>query len=113
MNLQKCYTRTIGVFFFLIIISLVTDLTIKGYSAETWHKLFHILLGAIIIGFAWNNSTWWKPFCIANGAFFLFVALFGISFPHFAGLEAFNTTDTVLHAVVGITGLLIGTRKNH
>ncbi|MBI2105216.1 DUF4383 domain-containing protein [Candidatus Woesearchaeota archaeon] len=111
-NLQKYYTRIIGVFFLLVAISLIFDFINFGHRAETWHKIFHVLLGIIIIKFGWNNKNFWKPFCIANGAFFTFVALFGLTFPNFANLDAFNSIDTLLHSIAGISGLIIGFMKS-
>ena len=101
-TLQKYYTRIIGIAFVLVFISLVTDFYKFGHRPETWHKIFHVGLGITV----------WKPFCLANGAFFTFVALFGWMFPGFASLETFNRTDTILHSMVGLTGLLIGFIKN-
>ena len=109
--LQKYYTRFIGVFFVLVVISLITDFMSNGYSAETWHKVFHVLLGIIIIYFGWNNKHFWKPFCLVNVAFFLYLGLFGFAFPDFGGLDAFNFIDSVLHTIVGVSGLVIGWLK--
>ena len=105
---QKWYTRVIGVFFLLVAISLITDIISFGHRAETWHKIFHVILGGLVVYFGWNNARFWKPFCLANGAFFTFVALFGWTFPDFAGLDAFNRVDTILHSIVGVSGLVIG-----
>ena len=110
-SLQKWYTRVIGVFFVLIVVSLIIDYSKFGHRAETWHKIFHVLLGSIILYYGWSNEKFWKPFCLANGAFFAYVALFGFVFPDFANLDAFNRLDTILHSVVGISGLLIGLLK--
>ena len=109
-SLQKYYTRIIGVAFALVAISLILDFNQFGHRPETWHKIFHIILGIIIIS-NWNNKKFYKPFCIINGAFFTFVALFGWTFMDFGGLDAFNFVDTVLHSIVGISGLIIGNIK--
>ncbi len=106
--LQKWYTRIIGIFFILVVVSLVTDYLNFAHRPETWHKIFHVLFGIIILYYGWNNPRFWKPFCLANGAFFTFVALFGWTFPDFGNLDAFNRLDTILHSIVGISGLLIG-----
>jgi hypothetical protein len=111
MNSQKWYTRVIGIFFTLVAISLLLDLVNFGHRPETWHKIFHVLLGVIILKVGWNNKNFWRPFCLWNGAFFTFVALFGWIFPDFGGLDAFNRIDTILHSIVGISGLLIGIKK--
>ncbi|MAG48089.1 hypothetical protein CL617_05790 [archaeon] len=108
MNLQKLYTRFIGVVFVLVFISLILDFSEFGFREETWHKIFHVLLGFIVIYYGWNNERFWKPFCISNGLFFTFVALFGWMYMDFGGLDAFNFVDTVLHSAVGLSGLLIG-----
>lgn len=109
--LQKYYTLLIGIFFVLVFISLVTDYYQFGHRPETWHKIFHVLLGGIVLYYGWNNKHFWRPFALANGAFFTFVALFGFTFPDFAGLDVFNSLDTILHSIVGISGLIIGFSK--
>ena len=107
-ELQKWYTRLTGLFFVLVIVSLVSDYMKFGHRPETWHKMFHVLLGTTVLYYGWNSERFWKPFCLANGAFFTYVALFGWVFPDFGGLDAFNRTDTILHSIVGLSGLLIG-----
>lgn len=106
--LSQWYTRGIGIGFVLVVISLFIDYAQFGFRPESMHKIFHVLLGIIVLMGGWNNDIWWKTFPLANGAFFIFVAAFGALFPDFGGLDAFNTTDTILHALVGITGLSIG-----
>jgi hypothetical protein len=64
-----------------------------------------------VLYYGWNNEKFWKPFCLANGAFFTFAALFGLAFPDFGNLGAFNTIDTLLHSLVGISGLAAGFLK--
>ncbi len=96
----------------LVFISLVADYYQFGHRPETWHKIFHVSLGTIVLYYGWSNQRFWKPFCLANGAFFTFVALFGFTFPDFANLDAFNRLDTILHSIVGISGLLIGFLRN-
>ncbi|MDO8508669.1 MAG: hypothetical protein Q7S27_03220 [Nanoarchaeota archaeon] len=110
--LQKYYTRIIGVFFILIFFSFMLDWIEFGHRVETWHKVFHVLLGLIVVKYGWSNKTFWKPFCLINGAFFTFVALFGWTFMDFGGLDAFNLTDTILHSIVGVSGLVIGLVRN-
>ena len=110
--LSKWYTRIIGVYFLLIVFSLFFDFIQLGHRPETWHKIFHILIGFIVI-YHWNNKNFYRPFTAISGAFFTFVAIFGWTFPDFAlqiGLEAFTYSDTILHTIVGLTGLLIGVR---
>ncbi len=107
-ELQKWYTRLIGIFFVLVVFSLATDFLKFGYRPETWHKIFHVVLGVIVLYNGWNNEKFWKPFCLANGAFFTYVALFGWTFPDFGGLDTFNRLDTILHSIVGVSGLFVG-----
>ena len=110
--LYKWYTRIIGIYFIFIIISLFIDFTQYGYRPETWHKIFHIIVGIVVL-FNWNNKNFYRLFSAINGAFFTFVAIFGWTFPEFGlqqGLEAFTFSDTILHTIVGLTGLLIGIR---
>lgn len=106
--MAKWYLRIIGIFFVLVSISLVADMIAHGFRPETMHKVFHVALGAVVLRYGWANPSWWGPFAIGNGAFFSFVALFGILFPDFGGLDAFNRTDTILHSIVGLSGLIIG-----
>lgn len=108
MSAQKWYTRIISVFFTLVVFSLIFDWYTFGHRPETWHKVFHFLLGVVVLRYGWNNPKWWRPFCLINGAFFTFVAVFGWTFPDFGGLDAFNRVDTILHSIVGASGLLIG-----
>lgn len=103
---QKWYTRIIGVFFVLVSISLILDFITNGHTPETWHKVFHVLLGVIVL-FNWNDFGFYRGFCLWNGAFFSFVALFGWVWMDFAGLDAFNFIDTILHSIVGVSGLVI------
>lgn len=42
MTLTKWYTRIIGIFFLLVIVSLVFDYLKSGFTAETMHKIFHV-----------------------------------------------------------------------
>ena len=106
--MAKWYLRVIGVLFILVGISLVSDYVKFGFRPETMHKMFHVLLGLIVVRYGWNNARWWRVFALANGGFFTFVATFGWLFPDFGSLDAFNQLDTILHSLVGISGLAIG-----
>jgi hypothetical protein len=110
-NLHKWYTRAIGLFFLAVSVSLALDIMEFGHRPETWHKIFHVGVGLVIVLVGWHRRTFWRPFCLINGAFFLFIALFGVTFPDFGGLDAFNRLDTVLHGIVGTSGLIIGARQ--
>jgi len=104
-DLPKYYSRIIGILFILVTISLLLDFINFGHRPETWHKIFHVVLGIIIVS-NWNNKKFYNPFCIINGIFFTFVALFGWTFMNFANLDAFNLVDTILHSIVGLSGLI-------
>ena len=106
--LQKWYTRIIGIFFVLVFITLIADYSKFGYRLETWHKIFHVVIGIVVLYYGWNNEKFWKPFAMINGIFFTLVALFGFIFPDFNGLDAFNRLDTILHGIVGVSGLMVG-----
>ncbi len=108
ISLGKWYTRIIGIFFILVAFSLLSDYLRFGFRPETMHKIFHVLLGLLIVWFGWSNKNWWKNFPFINGGFFSFVAIFGLLFPNFGNLDAFNLTDTILHSIVGLSGLIIG-----
>ncbi|MEK9179822.1 MAG: hypothetical protein AAB897_00180 [Patescibacteria group bacterium] len=108
MTISRLYTRIISVAFLLVALSLVSDYIEFGFRPETMHKIFHVALGAIVLRWGWSNPAWWRVFPIANGLFFSFVALFGWLFPDFGGLDAFNRIDTILHTIVGTTGLFAG-----
>ena len=106
-NLQKYYTRIIGVFFILVAITLVTDYLQFGIRLETFHKILHVLLGIFVVYFGWNNKKFWQPFCLYNGLFFTVIGLFGFIYPDFMQLDAFNRLDSTLHTIVGVSGLII------
>jgi len=108
MRWTGIYTRVIGVAFLLVAISLVSDYLSFGFRAETMHKIFHVLIGAVVVKWGWSNKKFWKPFSLVNGAFFTYVAIFGWLFMDFGGLDTFNFVDTVLHSIVGLSGLAIG-----
>lgn len=105
--LARWYTRIIGIYFVLILLPLATDLNLHGFNPETMHKLFHILLGVIILWKGWSSSAFQQHFPLLNGAFFTYVALVGILFPNLGNLAAFNSTDTALHALVGLSGIAV------
>jgi len=107
------YTRIVGIFFVLVAITLIADYATHGFRPETMHKIFHVALGIAVIGYGWKNPAWWRLFPLISGAFFLFVACFGVLFPDFGALDAFNRIDTILHALVGISGTLIGAYAAH
>lgn len=110
-DLQKWYTRIIGVYFVSIILSLGFDLINFGYRPESWHKIFHISVGVVALYYGWGNQKFWKPFALTNGAFFTFVALFGLAFANFGvaeGFDGFRLNDTILHGLVGLGGLIVG-----
>ena len=92
----------------LIFSSLVFDFINFGHRPESWHKIFHVLVGLIAVYYGWNNKDFWRPFCLISGGFFSFAALFGWIWMDFGGLDAFNFTDTILHSIVGVSGLVIG-----
>lgn len=108
LPIAKWYTRLIGIFFVLVAVTLIADYLKFGIRLETWHKLLHVFLGLFVLYYGWNNSKFWMPFSLANGIFFTFAAFFGIVFPDFLGLDAFNRTDTILHGIVGSTGIIAG-----
>ncbi len=105
---SKWYTRAIGILFLLVAVSLVFDSLKFGFRPETMHKIFHVLIGIAVVSIGWGNAQFWRAFPWVNGAFFSFVGLFGFLFPDFGGLDAFNRVDTMLHSIVGITGLAVG-----
>ena len=109
--LQKWYTRVIGVFFVFITVILVLDYAKMGFRPETMHKLFHIIIGVIVLRFGWNSKKFWRLFCLINGAFFTYFAAVGWIFPNLGGLKAFGFADTVLHSIVGVSGLVIGLQR--
>lgn len=107
INPSKLYTRAIAVAFLLVALSLAADYFRFGFRPETMHKVFHVVLGGLVLRFGWNSEAWWRLFPLANGLFFSYVGLFGWLFPDFGGLDAFNRVDTILHSLVGASGLVI------
>jgi len=102
---SKYYTRIIGIAFLAVILSLAFDYWQFGFRPESMHKIFHVALGFFVVYFGWNSKLWWHYFPLVNGLFFSFVAVFGILFFDFAGLDAFNRVDTILHSIVGLMGI--------
>lgn len=109
--LQKWYTRVIGVFFILVVFSLISDYLANGFRLESWHKIFHVGLGLFVVYYGWNNEGFWKPFSLWNGLFFIIVGVVGWIYPNLLGLDAFNRVDTILHSIVGGSGLVIGLKR--
>jgi hypothetical protein len=109
------YTRVVGVYFALIIIPLILDYNEFGFRPETMHKVFHILVGAAVLRWGWNDARWWKPFTITTASFFSFVTMFGWLFPNFGMpvLEAFGLNDTLLHAAVALSGIIVTFAASH
>ncbi len=102
----KYYTRIISVFFLLVVLSLIADTLKRGYSYETLHKLLHIGIGVYGVAFLWNTSEKnYRSFSLANGVLFSIAGLVGWMFPDLYGLDAFNRLDTVLHSIVGLSGI--------
>ena len=106
-RLSQLYTRIIGIAFLFVTISLFSDYYHFGFRSETMHKIFHVVLAAIVLKFGWGNVLWWRVFPLTNGLFFSSVALWGWIFPNFGGLDAFNFMDTILHSLGGVSGLVI------
>ena len=106
MNFQKLYTRGIGMFFILVVFSLISDYLANGFRLETWHKIFHVFLGLFVVYFGWNNKKFWKQFSLLNGIFFVLIGAVGWIYLDLLGLDAFNRVDTVLHSIVGVSGLI-------
>ncbi len=105
MNVSKWYTRVIGILFLLVAVTLVTDYMRNGFTHETFHKILHVAIGVLVVAYGWSRKTFWLKFCLVNGAFFTCVALAGWVYPDLGGLDAFNFLDTVLHTIVGLSGL--------
>ncbi len=110
---QKWYTRVIGIFYVLLVTTLILDLMKAGVNLETWHKILHIGIGvyAVWLGFYARNADY-KAFCLANGVLFGLFAVTGWINPDFLGIAAFNRLDTILHTIVSSTGLIIGFWKD-
>lgn len=105
INFPQWYTRIIAILFLFVFFSFLVDYLQFGLRLETYHKLFHVIVGVAILVVGWNSSRFWQFFPLINGLFFIGVATWGFIFPNFAGLDAFNLMDTILHSIVGITGV--------
>ncbi len=69
-------------------------------------ELLHIGIGTYGILFLWNTAEKnYKTFTLANGILFSLMALTGWIFPDHLNLDAFNRVDTVLHSIVGLSGV--------
>lgn len=100
-SFSRWVLRGIGIFYVLVAITLVADLLKFGVRAETFHKVLHVVLGAIYVVVSYKASqNAMKMVLWYNALFFGIVALIGWFFRDFGGLDAFNTTDTLLHTIV-------------
>ena len=62
--MAKWYLRFIGIFFLLVSVPLVADYAQFGFRPETMHKIFHVVLGLIVVRYGWNDPRWWRPFAL-------------------------------------------------
>jgi Domain of unknown function (DUF4383) len=75
-----------------------------------WHNLVHVTTGALALKVAGSYSAA-RAFAIVFGALYLAITLLGLIAGDggvVLGLLPVNTADNVLHAVVGLSGLLLG-----
>ena len=56
--MAKWYLRIIGIFFVLVSVPLIADYAQFGFRPETMHKVFHVLLGLIVVRYGWNDPRW-------------------------------------------------------
>lgn len=107
MKLAKLYTIIVGAaFIFAVGYTFITHTLQNGFDLESFHKLFHVLLGfwaTFIIfrktgqerAFVWFNVVLWGVFAVV-----------GWLSPDLLGLAAFNRADTILHTIVAGTGII-------
>ena len=108
MNVAKLYTWVVGGLFVVAVgYTLAVELATKGVTLESGHKALHVLIGfwALFIVFG-KHEAQYRIFALTNGILWGTVAIVGWVHPDLSGLEAFNRTDTILHTIVSVTGLL-------
>jgi len=99
--------RGIGVFYILVAITLVADILKFGVRPETFHKVLHVCLGIVYVIASYKASAGSiRALLTFNTVFFGIVALTGWFFRDLGGLDAFNTTDTILHTIVATVSLV-------
>jgi hypothetical protein len=107
MNFAKLYTWVVGALFLVAVgYTLAVELTTKGVTLESGHKALHVLIGlwAVVIVLK-RLEPQYRLFALTNGVLWGCVAIVGWIFPDLHGLDAFNRLDTILHAIVSVTGL--------
>jgi hypothetical protein len=75
-----------------------------------WHNLVHIATGALALLVAGRPSAA-RTFAIAFGFVYLLITILGVAAGDggvVLGLIPVNTADNVLHAAVGVAGLVLG-----
>jgi hypothetical protein len=94
--------------------TLTIEMVTQGATLEAGHKALHVLIGlwAMVI-IVKGLQAQYRVFALSNGLLWSAVALVGWTIPDFHGLAAFNRMDTILHTIVGATGLLSASLTNN
>jgi hypothetical protein len=79
-------------------------------GVNAWHNLVHIATGAIGLAAYSAGSRESRNYAIVFGLVYIVVAVWGaiIGDDNILGFLPVNTEDTVLHAILGVTGVAAG-----
>lgn len=88
---------------------------VGGAHVDKYHNLLHLVWGACALGVSFLGETAAKRFCIASGAFYLSLAVLGLTIGNpvlnrawYFGPILLHTGDHVFHMVLGSVFLAMG-----
>jgi hypothetical protein len=88
---------------------------VGGAHVDRYQNLLHLVWGAFALGVSFLGETAAKRFCIASGAFYVSLAVLGLTFGNpvlgrawYFGPILLHTGDHVFHMVLGSVFLAMG-----
>jgi hypothetical protein len=88
---------------------------VGGAHVDKYHNLLHLVWGAFALGVSFLGETAAKRFCIASGAFYLSLAVLGLTVGNpvlsrawYLGPMLLHTGDPIFHMVLGSVFLAMG-----
>jgi hypothetical protein len=86
-----------------------------GAHVDKYHNLMHLIWGALALGVSFLGAAAAKRFCIASGAFYLTLAILGMTLGNpalnkawYVGPMLLHTGDHIFHLVLGSVFLALG-----